>query len=150
MLYTHICAVVSPTKHSASLRDCSNLRKPTESPTRPAARRFDPFGGGVEGCAPHIGWRTEFRSMEIQLTDFDAWLPRPPTRPRQRPWSQGGGRDFHWVICLEGGHLKRSSLHPQTPESATSQTVWEVQDGTRKHHLWEVLVEDFHVPQWKH
>ncbi|CAK9059419.1 Glutamate--cysteine ligase (Gamma-ECS) (GCS) (Gamma-glutamylcysteine synthetase) [Durusdinium trenchii] len=24
-----------------------------------------------EGCAPHIGWRTEFRSMEIQLTDFE-------------------------------------------------------------------------------
>lgn len=26
--------------------------------------------GGVGG-APHIGWRTEFRSMEIQLTDFE-------------------------------------------------------------------------------
>lgn len=22
-------------------------------------------------CAPHIGWRTEFRSMEVQLTDFE-------------------------------------------------------------------------------
>ena len=25
------------------------------------------------GGSPHIGWRTEFRSMEIQLTDFEAW-----------------------------------------------------------------------------
>ena len=22
-------------------------------------------------CGPHIGWRVEFRSMEVQLTDFE-------------------------------------------------------------------------------
>jgi len=28
-----------------------------------------PVPGGC--CAPHVGWRTEFRSMEVQLTDFE-------------------------------------------------------------------------------
>ncbi|CAK9106752.1 Glutamate--cysteine ligase catalytic subunit (GCS heavy chain) (Gamma-ECS) (Gamma-glutamylcysteine synthetase) [Durusdinium trenchii] len=26
---------------------------------------------GANACAPHVGWRTEFRSMEVQLTDFE-------------------------------------------------------------------------------
>lgn len=30
-----------------------------------------PVGKNGERTSPHIGWRTEFRSMEIQLTDFE-------------------------------------------------------------------------------
>jgi len=33
--------------------------------------RWKPPPPKANVCSPHIGWRTEFRSMEVQLTDFE-------------------------------------------------------------------------------
>jgi glutamate--cysteine ligase catalytic subunit len=33
--------------------------------------RWKPPPKRTSSCGPHIGWRVEFRSMEVQLTDFE-------------------------------------------------------------------------------
>ncbi|CAJ1351566.1 unnamed protein product [Effrenium voratum] len=33
--------------------------------------RWKPPPMKAHACSPHVGWRTEFRSMEVQLTDFE-------------------------------------------------------------------------------
>ena len=51
-------------------------------------------------CAPHIGWRTEFRSMEVQLTDFENAVRLPTSTIFD-----------DWTVELVSGPFIHSFIH---------------------------------------